>query len=178
MRPSDTNSYTRAIRAYELGRAMYAARVAVLVLAFPVLSLLLGARLGPTGLLAVALALSAGFLAWHGRAAGEGLLPGILAGAVPFLFGHAAQAWGHVCLGDGCYSLCMPACVAGGTIAGLMVARMSRRRSEPLVTLAASSGTALLVGALGCGCVGFTGVLSLAVSLSLSVAADRVLARA
>ncbi len=106
---------------------------------------------------------------WRGQQLGAALAPGALAGALPLLLAFAAKAWGHVCLGSSCVSLCLPACCAGGALAGLLITRVAIRRSAGVSFFAAAFAVAVLVGALGCSCVGFGGVIGLTVGLLLSL---------
>ena len=97
-------------------------------------------------------------LLWYGREPRRALLPGLGAGMVPLGLALAANRWGHVCTGDGCTSLCLPTCVAGGVIAGLLVASVGHRYRRGLGFWVGASAVALLTGAMGCACIGYAGV--------------------
>jgi hypothetical protein len=158
----------RARLAYELGRV----RLALLGIA-PLLILIaaavwLGER--PAAALAfgsATLALGAGML-WYGRDPQRAVLPGIAAGMVPLAFALCANKM-YACGADGCSSLCVPACTLGGVVAGLAVAGVgNQRRAGPAFWLSAC-GLALLTGAMGCTCIGSSGVVGLGVGIAAGV---------
>lgn len=100
-------------------------------------------------------------LLWYGRDLKRAVLPGMAAGAVPLTFALCANHIGHVCTGEACVMMCMPACIAGGVLAGLCVAAVGHRSRQPVRFWLAASGVALLTGAMGCACAGYSGVLGL-----------------
>jgi hypothetical protein len=102
-------------------------------------------------------------LLWYGRDLKRAVLPGVAAGLVPLVFALLANHFGHACTGSGCMSLCVPACTAGGLVAGLSVAIVGYRGGHGLGYWAGASAVALLTGAMGCACVGYSGLLGLAV---------------
>jgi len=104
--------------------------------------------------------LGAGLL-WYGRDPKRAVLPGVAAGLVPLVLVLCTSTM-HGCTGDGCMMLCVPACAAGGLIAGIAVATVGNRRRASAPFWLAASGISLLTGAMGCACVGYTGVLGLA----------------
>ena len=63
--------------------------------------------------------------------------------------------------------MCLPACFAGGIVAGLVLAAQARRSSARLETFAASASLALAAGSMGCGCVGLGGVVGAFLGLTL-----------
>lgn len=101
-------------------------------------------------------------LLWYGRDLKHAVLPGLAAGLVPLVFALCANHFGHVCTGSGCMSMCVPACTAGGLLAGLTVAVIGYRGRHGLGYWAGASVIALLTGAMGCACVGYSGVIGLA----------------
>jgi hypothetical protein len=108
----------------------------------------------------VALLVGAGLL-WYGREPQRALVPGVVAGAVPLTLALVANQV-HTCGAGGCGTWCVPACVLGGVVAGLAVASVGNaRRAGPWFWVSASS-MALLTGAMGCACVGYAGVVGLA----------------
>lgn len=108
---------------------------------------------------AAALLAGVGML-WYGRDPQRAVLPGIAAGLVPLVLALCASQL-HLCGPEGCTSLCVPACAFGGTVAGLAVARVGhRRRAGPLFWVTGSA-IALLTGAMGCSCVGHSGLIGL-----------------
>jgi hypothetical protein len=100
-------------------------------------------------------------LLWYGRDLKRAVLPGLAAGFVPMAFALCANHMGHYCTGEECMSLCVPACVAGGIVAGLTVAYFGYRGKHGLGYWSASSAIALLTGAMGCACIGFAGLFGL-----------------
>ena len=100
-------------------------------------------------------------LLWYGRDLKRAVLPGLAAGFVPMVLALCANHMGHYCTGDECMSLCVPACAGGGTVAGLTVAYFGYRGNHGLAYWGASSVVALLTGAMGCACIGYSGLLGL-----------------
>jgi hypothetical protein len=84
-------------------------------------------------------------LLWYGQGLQRAVLPGVVAGLIPLISALCANQFGHVCTGDGCVSLCLPACIFGGVSAGALLGYWARRRS--LGFLLAASCLALLTGA-------------------------------
>ncbi len=155
----------RARRAYERGRARRALIGALPLVGISIIAGLMDHRwtsIAAVGSLLVAIA--AVFL-WRGRGLGRGVLPGAAVGIIPFTAVHVAQMVGHVCAGNACWSLCIPVCVVAGVVAGLVMGQMARRSDAPLVTCAAGGAIAALVGALGCACVGASGIAGLSIGL-------------
>ncbi|MFZ5890734.1 MAG: hypothetical protein ACOY0T_06750 [Myxococcota bacterium] len=101
-------------------------------------------------------------LLWYGRDVRRAVLPGVAAGLVPLTFALCANAMGHVCTGERCVSVCVPACVVGGLIAGLLVAAVGHRRNHGAAFWVSAASLSVLTGAMGCACVGYSGVLGLA----------------
>jgi hypothetical protein len=99
---------------------------------------------------------------WYGREPGRGVLPGALAGGLALVLALCANQMGHLCTGDRCVSWCLPACVTGGVLAGALVSFVGVRQRRGAGYWASASGITLLTGALGCSCVGFSGMIGLA----------------
>lgn len=105
------------------------------------------------------------FMLWFGREPQKAVLPGIAAGIIPLVLALCAN-YVHSCGMHGCSTWCVPACALGGVVAGLTVASFgNQRRAGPVFWLSAS-GLALLVGAMGCSCVGYSGVIGLGVGFA------------
>jgi hypothetical protein len=102
-------------------------------------------------------------LLWYGRDLRRAVLPGLAAGIVPLALVLCANQVGHACMGDRCMALCIPACAAGGVAAGLVVAILGIRRRAGVGFWIAGSSVALLTGAMGCGFVGYAGLVALLV---------------
>jgi hypothetical protein len=58
-------------------------------------------------------------------------------------------------------TLCLPACVVGGAIAGAVIARAATRNEVGAPFLAAALAVAALTGALGCTISGAAGVIGM-----------------
>lgn len=182
MEPTDVDALERRLRSvYERTRFKRAfagfSPIFVLVAA----ALVFGGR--PTAALWLGPVLFGGgvFALWYGREPGRGVLPGALAGGVALLLALCANRVGHACTGERCVSWCVPACIAGGLLAGALVSVVGVRQRRGIGYWASASGITLLTGALGCSCVGFSGVIGLAggfVSVALaSFAATRLAPR-
>lgn len=123
--------------------------------------------------LAGALALGCGaFVLWYGQGLQRAFVAGVGAGIVPLACALCASRLGHFCAGDRCMTLCVPACAVGGMFAGFAVARVSAHRPQRLSFWLVASGLALLTGALGCACVGFSGVLGLTLGFGAGLFPD------
>ena len=162
MQMNDSELLREVSKGFERGRAGLALQAMALALVVPVAaavvrfqgltSVLLG--LGVVSLVAVCV--------WRGQGLSTGALHGLKAGLVPLVFSLAANAWGHVCIpGQGCSSLCVPACVAGGVLAGLAIEWWARQSQRPMVVRLSGASVSLLTGALGCACVGSSGIIGL-----------------
>jgi hypothetical protein len=156
----------RLRRAYEFGR-LRLALLGVLPLTLVVLvSMLLTQRpLSALAFGALAVATGAGML-FYGRDPQRAVLPGVAAGLVPLALALCASRLHH-CGPDGCSTLCIPACILGGLVSGLVVASVGHRRGAGPVFWLSASGLALLTGAMGCTCIGHSGVAGLALGFAL-----------
>jgi hypothetical protein len=99
---------------------------------------------------------------WYGRTLRKAVLPALGAGMAPLLLVLCAMHVGHWCTGTDCTTLCMHACIAGGLIAGLCVARVGGRQGGGLLFWASSSAIALCTAAMACACLGLSGLAGLA----------------
>jgi hypothetical protein len=165
----DLSRVERRVRLrYEWARARAALMGFAPVLAIVISAALLGRHsMAAVGLGLVMFAAGAVML-WYGRELKRAVLPGVLAGLIPLALVLCANRL-HGCVGDDCMMVCVPACVAGGVLAGLVVALVARRRRAPLAFWVSASGLTLLTGAMGCACVGFAGVLGLGVGYAAGV---------
>lgn len=174
---SEAQLRTRARRAYERGRANRAVMAAAGVGVVVIVGVLMNPRPLSAGIAAaLAMTLAAGFV-WRGRGLGRGVSPGVLAGALPLVSAFAARNWAHWCTGDGCVSLCVPACVASGLLAGYLVSRWARTTEAGPVAWASAAGLAFTVGAVGCACIGYAGIAGLGIGLMFSTLPTLVVAR-
>lgn len=160
----------RARRAYELGRARRAAIFAAPILALPAIAGAMAPEPAAPYALGALLYVVAALCAYLGRDLARGVLPGVAAGFVPFALVHAARAYGHVCTGSGCMSLCLPACVAGGLAAGAAFAYVVRRRRSSRAAWISAGLVASLTGSLACTCVGLGGVAGLLAGILVGAA--------
>ncbi len=167
---------TRVRRAYEMSRVRRAA------VAFAPVALLVGAaaiigqRVGYTLAFGSALFMLGVGLLWYGRSVKRAVLPGLAAGLVPLAFGLCAKHISHACIGDGCMALCVPACFAGGLIAGMVIVWVTLRRAGKVGFWVAASGIGLLTGAMGCACAGVLGLTGLLVGFAVSAVPGMVAA--
>ena len=170
----DAQVFRAALVAYERGRIKWAALSVLPLLIIPCGSVAVGHRLMSSVVLGLALMVFGGVLLWRGQAFGRGLTTGLKAGLVPLALSHGANLYGHVCTASGCASLCVPACVLGGAIAGALVAWTASRSVAPLQVLGSGAVTACLMGAFGCACVGFGGVAGMVLGTGAALATTRL----
>lgn len=167
----------KAERAYERARLRRAAAVALPSALLPAASVWLGTSLASALTLGVALAVALFVMVWRGQGLSFAALTGGKAGLVPLVLAHASKSFGHVCTPTGCTTLCVPACALGGVVAGALVEKWARSSRRPWLTRGAGAAVAVLVGALGCSCVGLGGVVALLVGVAGSLMAGRLLPR-
>lgn len=146
---------------YEWARARSALLGASPILLVTLAAAWLGSRPTSAVLIGSVVFVWGALLLWYGRDPRKALLPGFAAGIVPLTFALCATLVGHGCTGNACLSLCVPACALGGLVAGLAVAAVGHRRRHGAVFWLSASGIALLTGAMGCACVGYSGVLGM-----------------
>lgn len=106
---------------------------------------------------------------WYGRGAQRAVLPGLALGLIPLVLALCANHLHH-CSGSVCTTLCVPACSAGGVLAGLGTAIIGYRQQQGFRFWIAASLVALLTGAMGCSCVGGAGVVGLVAGFGLGTA--------
>jgi hypothetical protein len=159
----------RARRGYELSRLRRAALGFAPALLLVVFAAVFGRRPESAGLLGAGLFALGTLLLWYGRDLRKAVLPGIGAGLLPLSLALIAPRLGHLCAGDHCVSLCIPACAAGGISAGLLVAAHLHRARVGAGPWLAASALTLLTGAMGCACVGYSGILGMAAGYALAL---------
>jgi hypothetical protein len=172
----DARLLARARGAYERSRVRFALAVAAPVALIPLVSFALGTSARSASLLGAGLVGAVAVAMWRGGALALGGISGLKAGAFPLVLAHAAKLFGHVCTPAGCSTLCVPACAAGGLIAGALVEVWARRSPRPNLTRGLGLGVCLLTGALGCSCVGSSGLIALVIASTASTLASRVMA--
>ncbi len=181
MQVENTLLKSRMRRAYEWGRFRYALSLSIPTLLVGVsVAALVRERSWPLTLGAL-LYLASVVLLWIGRAPGRSVLPGVVYGMLPLAGGLIARFNGHVCFGLSCFSSCLLFCVSGGVAAGLLVARLAARSEAPMAVFMSAAATALLTGAIGISCVGFHGLVGMALGVALGavpLGLRRVLRRA
>jgi hypothetical protein len=121
-----------------------------------------------TGALGIAAFIAGAVMLWYGRDPKRAVLPGVLAGLVPLALALCTSHM-HGCTGDGCMMMCVPACSVGGLVAGLAVASVGNQRRAGAVFWLSASALALLTGAMGCACVGYSGIAGLAIGFTAGV---------
>lgn len=161
--------FERSKRAYEFTRVRRALLGSLPFAGIVAMAIVCGAD-GPMGAcVGVAVGVIACLALWRGESFGRAVLPGVLFGVVPLSLSLVAKATGHVCTGSTCVSLCVPACTAGGILAGMGLYLSGRRANRPWIFWGVGALLALLTGSLGCSCVGAGGIVGLAAGLSVSI---------
>lgn len=158
----------QARRAYEFGRARRALLGVAPVLLIVASATWFGGRPVSAFSFGLTTILGGALMLWYGRDPQRAVLPGIAAGLIP-LGAALCASHVHACGPNGCTSLCMPACTIGGALAGLVVASVgNRRRAGPWFWVSASA-LAFLTGAMGCSCIGYSGVFGLGAGLTVGI---------
>lgn len=145
---------------YELvraGRSLLAFAPALLLVG---VAAALGRRPSSAIFFGTLLFLSGAFLLWRGRTVHRAVLPGLLAGMIPLACALMANR-GHACSGGHCSTWCLPACITGGIVAGLVVSWIATRRGLDWRFWVGASAISFLTGAMGCSCIGYSGVVGL-----------------
>ena len=166
----------RARRAYERGRLGWALRRAALATA--VAAVALAGCPAPARPAACALALGAALAAclWRGGEWGRGVRLGFLAGLAP-CWGPALVRAAYLSCDRVCPAL-PPVCVAGGVVAGFLVAWLGLQRGGGRRFWLAAAGAAALAGAIGCLPAGLAGLAGMALGMLAGAAAPALAARA
>jgi hypothetical protein len=165
-----------ARRAYELGRLRSALRHVPFVLAAAAAAIAAGRPPALTFTLAGALLLLMLGLSSRGGAVGRAVAPGFVAGSAALAMPLLMATVGHACFGPACMRLGLPACIAGGAVAGVVIAK-SAARQPGLAFIAAAIGIAALTGALGCTTAGAAGVVGMLAGALVAAAPVLVAAR-
>jgi hypothetical protein len=169
----------RARLRYELQRALRSVLGFTPALLVVAAAAALGRRPGSALMFGGLLFVAGVFLLWRGRTVHKAVLPGLIAGLIPLAFALVANR-GHACPGGHCSSWCLPACIAGGVVAGLVVSSLAVRRGLGWQFWLGASSISLLTGAMGCACVGYSGVIGLTLGFfggALPWGVKRLLAR-
>ena len=152
----------RARVRYELARAARAIVGFTPALLLVLLAAALGRRPSSAVMFGSMLFVSGAFLLWRGQTMHRAVLPGLLAGIIPLTFALMANR-GHACAGGHCSTWCLPACITGGVVAGLAVSWFATKRGLDWSFFAGATAVSLLTGAMGCSCIGYSGVIGLGV---------------
>ena len=150
----------RARVRYELARAARAVVGFAPALLLVLLAAALGRRPGSAVMFGAMLFVSGAFCLWRGQTMHRAVLPGLLAGIIPLTFALMANR-GHACAGGHCSTWCLPACITGGVVAGLAVSWFATKRGLDWRFFAGASAVSMLTGAMGCACIGYSGVFGL-----------------
>jgi hypothetical protein len=153
----------RARVRYEWSRAKWAILGFAPVLIIVAIAVAFGHRPAWSVTFGLTMFAAGALMLWYGRDLKRAVLPGVAAGVLPLVLVVCANHVGHVCTGDSCMMVCLPACVVGGSLAGLAVASIGIRRRAGALFWLSASGLALLTGAMGCACAGYPGVVGLAI---------------
>lgn len=105
---------------------------------------------------------------WRGGALRRAVLPGLLSGLLPLAFAIIANR-GHFCASGHCSTYCLPACTAGGVLAGVIVSTLAHRRRLGLSFFAAATAISMLTGAMGCSCAGASGIVGMAAGFAVGM---------
>lgn len=158
MAPIEALLELRARRAYELGRLRWSLRFAPGVIAAAAAAVAAGRPAPVSCAFAAVLLPLVVALAYAGGSVGRAVVPGLESGAAALAMPLLVGTLGRACFGPACMSLCLPACVVGGALAGAFIARRAAREErEPGFVLAALA-VAGLTGAMGCTMAGLAGV--------------------
>jgi hypothetical protein len=163
----------RARWGYEIARLRGAAYGVVPIIAIVMLAAWIAHRPVSTAIIGTAAVLLGAVLLWYGRNPQKAVLPGFAAGLIPLALALCANHF-HVCGPSGCMSLCMYACVAGGFVAGLGVSIIGHRLGASSGFLVSASGVALLTGAMGCACIGYSGIAGLVLGFAIGFTSGRL----
>lgn len=148
----------RARRAFLRGRLYEALRLTALAMLWVLAAVLLSGELvRPLRVAVVLLTLTSLFGFW-GRDAGRVVTPALLLGSLPLGCALVARHVGHLCTGSSCVSWCVPLCTAGGIGAGVLLARYALASPHPWRSWWFGAAITASAGAMGCACVGLSGV--------------------
>jgi hypothetical protein len=106
---------------------------------------------------------------WYGREVRKAVLPGVALGLIPLVLALCANQMDHMCMDGACMPVCLPACTAGGFVAGIGMALVGHRQRQGLGYWLAASAITVLTGAMGCSCVGYAGVVGLVAGFGVGV---------
>lgn len=155
----------RAQRGYALGRIKASWFEVLAASVIVVITLFLSSMHGTVLLPGFALIFLTAVFSYYGREPGRFVLPALILGLIPLTCALASQFVGHVCVAGGCTSLCVPLCTAGGLVSGVLLARSARASRSPGLVWLSGGALVLCAGAMGCVCVGASGVVGMSLGL-------------
>jgi hypothetical protein len=167
----------RGLRAYELGRLVTAARVALVLVPLAVLCLLENTGREVCACLSVILLGSAVWLRWRDRAGWESVTTGLLASGPPLAAGIVLSRVGVTCGTSGAESFCTGMSVIIGATGGLLIAAREARFRGRITSYVTAGVIAALAAGLGCVRLGVLGVTSMVVGIAIGSALGAVFIR-
>lgn len=164
----------RGRRAYELGRARLAARVALVLIPASALCLL-EERGRPTCACAAILLLATSvWLRWRDRRGAQAASTGLLAGSIPLVAGLVLARLGVRCDEVSSAPLCTAVSLLAGAGAGVVVAVREARQRARLGSWLTAIAIAALAAGLGCLRLGVAGLGGVAVGMAVGALAAAV----
>lgn len=158
----------KARAAYERGR-LWRASLGACPLLLPVgIALFFAGTPGTTLALGLAAAVLGAGMLWYGRDVRRGFWGGAALGCIPLVMALVANNI-HTCAAGTCSTWCLPACSCGGFIAGALLAYQGFKRRARAPFWLSASGMVLLVGAMGCSCIGASGVVGMVFGFALGL---------
>lgn len=152
-------------RAFVRGRVKYAAGGALVSAVIAGLGVVFSHDPGRALPFALGVVLMSFLWVLQGQTFERMMLPSLLLGTMPLTCSIAAQYVGHACMHGGCSSLCVPLCTAGGVGAGILMARLAGASAQPVRAWIAGASLIACCGAIGCVCVGASGIVGMAAGL-------------
>lgn len=146
---------------YEFGRVKHALTLTLPLVVLTGLALYAGPLRSFDFAVGAVLVMTALAYLWLGQLAERTLLPAIVAGLFPLVFALVANGANPGCSHGSVISTCTAACALGGMVAALRISRFARAEENHMGAFWLAALPTLLLGSLGCGCMGFTGVLAM-----------------
>lgn len=163
---AQTDVRARSRRAYEITRLQLGVRAAWPAALITSLSAVVCGSVAIALAIGSVLAVATIALRARGQAFGRAITPGFIAGAAPLMLPLALRSFGHCCIGQACWSVCMLGCIVGGFVAGVSLGIVSAaERENRAMFLLAATLIAGLVGVLGCAISGVSGIAGMAVAM-------------
>lgn len=167
----------RGLRAYEVGRAWKAARVALVLVPIAALCMLESTGREACACLAVVLLGVATWLRWRDREGSESVTTGLLAGVLPLFAGLTLARLDIRCGLGGEETYCTAFSVLVGTLSGLVIPFREARWRKRFTSFLTAGTIAALAASLGCIRLGVVGVASMVLGIALGSISGGVIAR-